>query len=62
MGNVHIYDRHIESVAEQIEAELQTPPKLWINPNVKDFFDFTPSDIKLIDYKHGKFTPFEVAI
>ena len=27
-------------------------PKLWINPEIKDFYDFTIDDIKLIDYEH----------
>lgn len=32
-------------------------PGLWINPEVKDFYDFTPDDFKLIDYEHDDFSP-----
>ena len=27
-------------------------PSLWINPEIKDFYEFTLDDIKLIDYEH----------
>ena len=29
-------------------------PTFWINPEVKDFYDFTIDDFKLIDYKSTK--------
>ena len=32
-------------------------PGLWINPEVKDFYDFTPDDFKLIGYEHDDFSP-----
>ncbi|MCY9056402.1 thymidylate synthase, partial [Bacillus inaquosorum] len=37
-------------------------PELWINPEVKDFYDFTIDDFKLINYKHGDRLSFEVAV
>jgi thymidylate synthase len=37
-------------------------PKLWINPEVKNFYDFTEEDFELIDYQSTKLTSkFEVA-
>ena len=36
--------------------------ELWINPDVKDFYDFTIDDFKLINYKHGDKLYFEVAV
>jgi thymidylate synthase len=30
-------------------------PTFWINPEVKDFYDFTVDDFKLIDYKSTKY-------
>jgi thymidylate synthase len=62
MGNVHYYDRHEENLIEQISRQSYETPKLWINENVKDFFDFTEDDLKLIDYQHGGKIDFEVAI
>ena len=61
-GNVHVYTRHIEDIAKQIEREPFEAPQLWINPEVKNFYDFTIDDFKLIGYKHGEKIPYEVAI
>lgn len=32
-------------------------PKLWINPEIKNFYDFTVDDIKLTDFEHDDFNP-----
>lgn len=53
IADAHIYDRHIPIVKELIEREQFAAPKFWINPEIKDFYDFTPDDIKLIDYETG---------
>ena len=52
--DAHIYDRHIDTVKELITRETYPAPKLWINPEIKDFYDFTVDDFKLINYKHGE--------
>lgn len=62
IGDAHIYDRHLDKVAEQMNNQMYEPPTLWINPDVKSFYDFTIDDFKLIDYKHGKFIKYDVAI
>ena len=62
MGDAHVYTRHIEDIAKQIEREPFEAPQLWINPEVKNFYDFTIDDFKLIGYKHGEKIPYEVAI
>ena len=54
IADAHIYDRHVEIVKELIEREQYPAPKFWINPEIKDFYDFTPDDIKLIDYVTGE--------
>ena len=53
IADAHIYDRHVDIVKELIEREQYPAPKFWINPEIKDFYDFTPDDIKLIDYQTG---------
>ncbi len=53
IADAHIYDRHVDIVKELIEREQYPAPKFWINPEIKDFYDFTPDDIKLIDYETG---------
>lgn len=62
IGDCHLYERHVEPLREQICSETFEPPQLWINPEVKNFYDFTIDDFKLIDYKHGKSIKMEVAI
>ena len=53
IADAHIYDRHIPIVKELIERETYPAPTFWINPEIKDFYQFTPEDIKLIDYVTG---------
>ncbi|MCQ2799893.1 MAG: thymidylate synthase [Bacilli bacterium] len=50
ISDAHIYDRHVDMVKEIIEMPQYPAPKVWINPEVKDFYDFKIEDFKLIDY------------
>lgn len=58
MGDVHIYEEHIDVVEEMLKRrdDALPAPKLWLNPEIKDFYDFDNSkelkDIKLEGYKH----------
>jgi thymidylate synthase len=62
VNNLHIYDRHVEAVKEVMNNPEYPAPKLWINPEVKNFYDFTEEDFELIDYQSTKLTSkFEVA-
>ena len=51
IADAHIYDRHIPSVKEMIENPEYPAPKLIINPDVKDFYDFKVEDFVLEDYQ-----------
>lgn len=62
IGDAHIYSRHYKPLLEQIDRETYDAPILWINPEIKSFYDFTIDDFKLIDYKHGEKVDLEVAI
>ena len=53
IADAHIYDRHIPLVEELISREQHEAPKFWLNPDVKDFYDFTPDDVRLDDYATG---------
>ena len=53
IADAHIYDRHVDIVKELITREQYPAPKFWINPEIKDFYEFTLDDIKLIDYETG---------
>lgn len=58
MADVHIYGKHIPQVEIQLSRRGREfpAPKLWLNPDITDFYDFDNSkdlkDIKLIDYQH----------
>lgn len=53
IADAHIYDRHIPVIKELIERPVYDAPTFWINPKIKDFYQFTVDDFKLIDYKYG---------
>ena len=53
IADAHIYDRHIPLVKELITRETYYAPKLIINRDVKDFYDFKMEDFELVDYKKG---------
>lgn len=58
--DAHIYINQIDGIKEQITRFKENgdfdAPKLWINPEINDFYKFDNSkdcnDIKVIDYKH----------
>ena len=54
IADAHIYDRHVELVKEVIAKPQHPAPKLKINPNVKNFYDFKVEDFELIDYEYEK--------
>jgi thymidylate synthase len=51
IADAHVYDRHIPAVKQMLENPEYPAPKLWINPEVKDFYDFTVDDFKLEGYE-----------
>ena len=50
IADAHIYDRHIPLIQELISRESLPAPTFWLNPEVKDFYDFTPEDVRLENY------------
>ena len=53
IADAHIYDRHIPLVKELISRETYPAPDFWINPEIKNFYDFTTDDVRLDNYKTG---------
>lgn len=53
IADAHIYDRHIPIVKELITRPTHPAPKFYINPDVKDFYDFTLDDFRIEDYETG---------
>ena len=51
IADAHIYDRHIPVIKEMIKRPQYPAPKFRLNPDVKDFYDFTPDDVIIEDYQ-----------
>lgn len=52
--DAHIYDRHVDIVRELIQRPQYPAPKVSLNPEVKNFYDFTTDDLIVEDYQHGE--------
>lgn len=53
IADAHIYDRHIPIIKELIERPVYDAPTFWMNPEIKNFYDFTVEDIRLDNYVAG---------
>ena len=53
IADAHIYDRHVDAIKELISRETHPAPKVWLNPEVKDFYAFTVDDLHVEDYVTG---------
>ncbi|MBQ3105272.1 MAG: thymidylate synthase [Lachnospiraceae bacterium] len=53
IADAHIYDRHIPLIRELISRPAYEAPKFWLNPEIRDFYQFTRHDVKVIDYVTG---------
>lgn len=63
IADAHIYDRHVPLVEEMIKNPQYPAPTFKMNPDIKNFYDFTLDDFQLENYKYNKFDhKIEVAI
>lgn len=61
-GDVHLYLNHVEQAKEQLRREPRELPKLWLNPNVTDIFEFQYVDIEFHDYNPHPAIKAEVSV
>jgi thymidylate synthase len=63
IADAHVYDRHIPMVEELIAREVHKAPALIIDPEIKNFYDFSVDSFMLDNYQHsGKIGKIPVAI
>ena len=52
IADAHIYDRHVPLIQELISREPYPAPKVWLNPEVRDFYQFTTDDLHVENYQY----------
>ena len=62
LGDAHIYNNHFEQVKLQLTREPRALPKMILNPDVKNIFDFKYEDFTLTDYDPHPHIPGIVAV
>lgn len=54
IADAHIYDRHVPMIEQLMDRKEYPAPKVWLNPEVKDFYKFTVDDLHIEDYVTGE--------
>ncbi len=62
LGDAHLYLNHIEQAKEQLNREFRPLPKLKMNSEVKNIFDFKFEDIEVVGYDPHPHIKAEVAV
>jgi thymidylate synthase len=50
LGDAHLYSNHLEQAKLQLSRNIKPLPKMIINPDVKEIFDFSFEDFTLLNY------------
>lgn len=53
IADAHVYDRHIDMVKEIISKEQYPAPKLTVDPDITNFYDFTVDSFRLENYRYN---------
>ena len=56
VADAHIYDRHIPLVEEMLKQDPYPAPKVTLNPEIRDFYDFTVDDVTVENYQYHPFS------
>lgn len=63
INNAHIYENHFDAMKLQLERNAFEPTaKIWLNPEITNFNDFTVDDIKLLDYTSHPHIAMDIAV
>ncbi|MAX22237.1 MAG: thymidylate synthase [Planctomycetaceae bacterium] len=50
LGDAHLYSNHLEQTELQLSRDPRTLPRMIINPEVDNLFEFAFEDFELVDY------------
>ena len=62
LGDAHIYTNHFEQTELQLSRDCKKLPKMKINPEIDNIFDFSITDFELVDYNFHPHIKGKVAI
>ncbi|HKM28306.1 MAG TPA: thymidylate synthase [Anaerovoracaceae bacterium] len=63
IADAHIYDRHVPIIKELIARPQFPAPRFSLNPDIKNFYDFTTADLIIQDYqKNPQITNIPIAV
>jgi thymidylate synthase len=62
LGDAHLYSNHLEQARLQLSRTPYALPKLEINPDVQDIFNFAYDDFSLLGYQSHPGIKAEIAI
>lgn len=62
LGDTHLYLNHIDQAKIQLKRKPFKPPKMKINPKVRDIFKFQFGDFELVNYKSHPAIPAQISV
>lgn len=54
IADAHIYDRHVDIIKELIQRKEYPAPKVSLNPEIKNFYEFSVDDLIVENYTAGE--------
>lgn len=56
IADAHIYDRHVPIIEKLISGKTYDAPEFYMDPEIDDFYKFTPLSFEARDYKYSEFS------